>query len=68
MTTATAEAPAKIQFPVIDFAPFLSGDPKAKRQVARAIVDACEGPGFFYLTQHGISQSEFDAMKKSTGT
>jgi isopenicillin N synthase-like dioxygenase len=61
MTTATA-IPANTQFPVIDFAPFLSGDPKAKRQVARAIVDACEGPGFFYLAQHWISQSEFDAI------
>jgi len=62
MATAIAEAPAKLQFPIIDFAPFLSGDPAAKRRVATAIADACEGAGFFYLAQHGISQSELDEI------
>ena len=41
--------------PVVDFSPFLSGDPGGKRSVAAEINAACEGIGFFYLTDHGVA-------------
>ncbi len=43
------------QVPVVDFAPFLSGDESGKDQVAAAIGAACEDIGFFYLTNHGVT-------------
>jgi isopenicillin N synthase-like dioxygenase len=42
------------QIPVVDFAPFLSGEEAGKHAVALEIGAACEGIGFFYLTNHGI--------------
>lgn len=42
------------QVPIVDFAPFLSGDAAGKRAVASEIGAACEGIGFFYLTHHGV--------------
>lgn len=54
--------------PVVDFAPFLSDDPADKRAVADAIGTACEGIGFFYLTNHGIpsqtTRGIFDASRR----
>jgi isopenicillin N synthase-like dioxygenase len=41
--------------PTVDFAPFLDGSPHGKLAVARAIGAACEGIGFFYLKNHGVS-------------
>jgi isopenicillin N synthase-like dioxygenase len=43
------------EVPVVDFAPFLSGDVSGKKHVAAAIGEACERIGFFYLTNHGVS-------------
>lgn len=42
------------EVPMIDFAPFLSGDPDARRRVAAEIARACATVGFFYLTGHGV--------------
>lgn len=50
------------QIPLIDFAPFLSGDPGARRAVAAEIAAACEAIGFFYLTGHGVPQGVIDAV------
>ncbi|MBT5265111.1 MAG: isopenicillin N synthase family oxygenase [Rhodospirillaceae bacterium] len=50
-----------LSVPTIDFEPFLLGDPAGKQQVARAIRDACENTGFFYLTGHGVPQDKIDA-------
>ncbi|NKB58051.1 MAG: isopenicillin N synthase family oxygenase [Alphaproteobacteria bacterium] len=56
------------QVPVVDFAPFLSGSSADKQTVADAIGAACEGIGFFYLTNHGISPETirgiFDAARR----
>lgn len=40
--------------PIIDLAPFLSGDPACMRQVAAAVNDACSEIGFLVVTGHGI--------------
>ena len=42
--------------PVIDIAPFRSGDPAARRDVARAVDQACCETGFFTVTGHGVSE------------
>ncbi len=48
--------------PVIDLDPFLNGGPEGKAGVARAIGDACQGIGFFYVTNHGVPQGLIDAL------
>ena len=46
--------------PFIDFAPFLAGDPAARRRVAPEIGRACREIGFFYLVNHGVKQHLVD--------
>ncbi|MCH9019524.1 MAG: isopenicillin N synthase family oxygenase [Proteobacteria bacterium] len=48
--------------PVVDLGPFLNGGAEGKAGVARAIGDACQGIGFFYLTNHGVPQGLIDAL------
>lgn len=49
--------------PVIDMAPlFHGGDPAARARVAREIREACINIGFFYITGHGVPQSELDEL------
>ncbi len=50
------------QVPVIDFSAFLEGTAEGKAKVAMAIRAACEDTGFFYLSGHGIPQSQIDAI------
>ena len=40
--------------PVIDIAPFLSGSPEGRRQVAAAVGQACEEIGFLIVKGHGV--------------
>jgi isopenicillin N synthase-like dioxygenase len=51
---ATARAVDLSEIPLIDFAPFLSGDAAARQAVADQIADASRRIGFFYLTGHGV--------------
>jgi isopenicillin N synthase-like dioxygenase len=48
------------EIPVIDFAPFLSGDAEARREVAEEIAWACRVIGFFYLKGHGVPEPLLD--------
>lgn len=48
--------------PLIDFAPFLAGDPEARLCVARQIAAACETIGFLYLTNHGVAEAKVAAI------
>ena len=54
--------PAMDSVPVVELAPLLTGGDKGKQQVARAIRDACESIGFFYLADHQVPQSDIDAV------
>jgi len=45
---------ALLNVPLIDMAPFLSGDAVRKRAVAAAVNQACEDIGFFVITGHGV--------------
>ena len=66
MTPVSAMSAAKFQFPIVDFDPFLSGDPASKRRVAQSLIDVCKGPGFLYLANHGVPQSQIDAVFAAT--
>jgi isopenicillin N synthase-like dioxygenase len=46
--------------PVIDIAPFLSGDAADKRTVADAVARACETIGFLYIDGHGFDPALID--------
>ena len=47
--------------PVIDFGAYTNGEGiEARQRVARELRKACVDTGFFYLANHGISQSELD--------
>ncbi|HWE73131.1 MAG TPA: 2-oxoglutarate and iron-dependent oxygenase domain-containing protein [Stellaceae bacterium] len=51
------------RLPVIDLAPFVAGgSAEDRRAVAQKLREACIDIGFFYLSGHGIAQSEFDAV------
>jgi isopenicillin N synthase-like dioxygenase len=56
------ERRALTEVPVIDFAPFLSGDLAARKRVAQEIRRACIDIGFFYLAGHGIPAAELDEL------
>ncbi|MCD8486852.1 MAG: hypothetical protein LRZ84_08970 [Desertifilum sp.] len=43
--------------PIIDFAPFATGNPVAQQEIADQISRACRGVGFFYVCNHGIPQA-----------
>jgi isopenicillin N synthase-like dioxygenase len=49
--------------PVIDIAPFLSGDAAAQARVVDAVRDACEGIGFFAITGHGVEPEIIDGLR-----
>jgi len=46
---------AAMHIPVIDFAPFISGDAEDRQAIAQKIDAACHHIGFMYLKNHGIS-------------
>lgn len=47
--------------PLIDFAPFLSGDAKSKQSIAKEIDHAFQTLGFVTLRNHGISKARIEA-------
>lgn len=49
------------QLPIIDFSPFLTGDPVACRAVADKIIHAAENVGFCYVKNFGMSPDFLDA-------
>lgn len=51
--------------PVIDLAPCRTGSESDRRAVANAIADACQRVGFFYIKNHGVSESEIAAVFKT---
>ena len=46
--------------PVIDFGRWFSGSVEEKRQVARALAEACRRVGFVYIINHGVSDQMLD--------
>lgn len=52
---AVAQSVAISEVPLIDFAPFRTGNAQERAAVAAKIADACQQIGFFYITGHGVS-------------
>jgi isopenicillin N synthase-like dioxygenase len=52
-----------VSVPVIDIAPFLSGDAAARTQVVDDVRAACEGIGFFTITGHGVEPGIIDNLR-----
>jgi isopenicillin N synthase-like dioxygenase len=48
--------------PVIDLAPAWSGGAVGRRAVADTIAEACGRVGFFYVTNHGLSDADIGAI------
>ena len=48
------------QIPVVDFAPFRTGDPTQRKQAALELAVAFRNVGFAYLAGHGVSQDLID--------
>jgi isopenicillin N synthase-like dioxygenase len=46
--------------PVIDLGPSLTGGEEGRNQVAAEIATACRDTGFFYISNHGISEALVD--------
>jgi isopenicillin N synthase-like dioxygenase len=52
----------QIELPVIDMSRLFSPDIDARKRVAAELGKACRDTGFFYVTGHGIEQSEVEAV------
>ena len=50
------------EIPIIDFAAALSDEPGAKSQAAKAIREACETVGFFYIRNHGVPEADIERI------
>ena len=57
---STLDHAGKMQIPIIDLGPFLSGVPGAEAATAGALREACEGLGFFFVRNHGVDQALID--------
>ena len=51
-----------LEVPVIDLAPYLAGEPGALERTARALGEASETLGFYFIGNHGVSQSIIDRV------
>lgn len=60
MAHTTLDARPDLHIPVIDLGPFLAGAPGAAAAAARAIGEASETLGFYFIGNHGIAQGLID--------
>jgi isopenicillin N synthase-like dioxygenase len=51
---AASDAEAAAAIPVIDYRPYFAGESGALEPLARAVGEACESVGFFYIRNHGV--------------
>jgi len=57
-----AVSPDPATLPVIDISGLFSGTETDRKSVSQALGQAARGSGFFYITGHGIPQTQIDAM------
>lgn len=50
--------------PLIDVAPFLTGDAEQRERVATEIRKACEEIGFFTITGHGVPEQVYQSLRR----
>jgi len=56
---------SEFNLPIVDIAPFLGGDPEAKKRVAREFGDAFENTGFAIITGHGVPLELAETLYKT---
>ena len=54
------------EIPILDLAPYLSGQAGARERLARQLCHALENIGFYFIKGHGVSQSLIDAAFAET--
>src|SRR5215831_12646359 len=54
------------EIPVLDLAPYLSGQSGALERLARQLCHALENIGFYFIKGHGVPQSLIDAAFAET--
>ena len=60
------DARSDMKIPVIDVGPYLAGRPGALEATAKALGDAAETLGFYFIGNHGIPQSLIDRVFAET--
>jgi isopenicillin N synthase-like dioxygenase len=50
------------EIPIVDFSSALRDEPGAKAAAAKAIRNACENVGFFYIRNHGIPDADIERI------
>src|SRR5215211_8362044 len=55
------------QIPIVDFAPFRTGDPDQRRQTTLELAGAFRNVGFAYLAGHGVDQELIDRTFAEAG-
>jgi isopenicillin N synthase-like dioxygenase len=60
------EARPDLKIPIIDIGPFLAGKPGALEATAKALGEAAETIGFYFIGNHGIPQSLIDRVFAET--
>jgi isopenicillin N synthase-like dioxygenase len=58
--TSSAEAAQPPVIPGLDLGPYLAGQPGAIDRLAIQLRETCENVGFFYIDNHGVSQTLID--------
>jgi isopenicillin N synthase-like dioxygenase len=66
MSLAFSAAPRDAEIPVLDLAPYLSGQPGARENLGKQLCHALESIGFYFIKGHGVPQSLIDAAFAET--
>jgi isopenicillin N synthase-like dioxygenase len=48
------------RIPILDLGPYLAADPGAERRLAAELKEACENVGFYFIVNHGVTQTLID--------
>ena len=65
MTTIEGRYSMSPRIPVIDLAPWLSGDPDARARTAAAVDAALSQAGFLLITGHGVSREQREGVREA---
>jgi isopenicillin N synthase-like dioxygenase len=63
---AVASRTDAAEIPILDLAPYLSGQPGARDRLGKQLCHALENIGFYFITGHGVPQSLIDAAFAET--
>src|SRR3954447_10742542 len=55
-----------VEIPVLDLAPYLTGQPGARERLGKELCHALENIGFYFIKGHGVPHSLIDAAFAAT--